>query len=79
MEDVYMRSKVISITVILLTLVLSACGGSVPEVDWTLGVSGSVGSPLALSFAELAEMPQTNLKELLMEKSLGEEMLNLVT
>ena len=52
MEDT-MRNKVISITALVLAVILTACGGAVPEVDWTLGVSGSVSSPLALSFAEL--------------------------
>jgi hypothetical protein len=32
-----------------------------------------VSSPLALSYAELADMPQTELADILMEKSLGED------
>jgi DMSO/TMAO reductase YedYZ molybdopterin-dependent catalytic subunit len=42
-------------------------------VDWTLGVSGAVDNPLTLTYAELAEMPQTELGDILMEKSLGED------
>jgi DMSO/TMAO reductase YedYZ molybdopterin-dependent catalytic subunit len=42
-------------------------------VDWTLGVSGAVNTPLALSFTDLADMPQTDLADILMEKSLGED------
>ena len=69
-----MRNKTAVLTMtLLLVLVLAACGGAAPEVDWTLGVSGAVSSPLTLSFAELADMPQTDLNDILMEKSLGED------
>jgi DMSO/TMAO reductase YedYZ molybdopterin-dependent catalytic subunit len=56
-----------------LVLGLAACGGAAPDVDWTLSVNGAVSSPRNLSYAELAEMPQTELKGILMEKSLGED------
>jgi DMSO/TMAO reductase YedYZ molybdopterin-dependent catalytic subunit len=56
-----------------LLLSLTACGGSAPDVEWTLGVSGAVSNPLTLSYAELVDMPQTELSEILMEKSLGED------
>jgi DMSO/TMAO reductase YedYZ molybdopterin-dependent catalytic subunit len=68
-----MRNKVVVTMTLLLVLGLAACGGGAPEVDWTLGVSGAVSNPLTLSFAELADMPQTDLSEILMEKSLGED------
>jgi DMSO/TMAO reductase YedYZ molybdopterin-dependent catalytic subunit len=42
-------------------------------VDWELGVSGNVATPLTLSYADLAEMPQTDLEDILMEKSVGED------
>ena len=68
-----MSRKSLLIVVLLLAVALAGCGGAAPEVDWTLGISGAVSSPLSLSFAELAEMPQTDLTEILMEKSLGED------
>ena len=68
-----MGRKSLLVVVLLLAVVLSSCGGAAPDVDWTLGVSGAVGTPLSLSYAELAEMPQTDLSEILMEKSLGED------
>lgn len=68
-----MRNKIVVTTALLLAVVLASCGGAAPEVDWTLGVSGAVSNPLALSYAELAGMPQTELNEILMEKSLGED------
>jgi DMSO/TMAO reductase YedYZ molybdopterin-dependent catalytic subunit len=68
-----MRNKVFVTMALLLVLGLAACGGGAPEVDWTLGVSGAVSNPLTLSFAELADMPQTDLSDILMEKSLGED------
>ncbi len=67
-----MSRKSVSVVMLLLAVMLSGCGGA-PEVDWTLGVSGAVGSPLALSYADLVDMPQTELDGLLMEKSLGED------
>lgn len=67
-----MRRRTV-LVVFVLMIVLSACGGKTPDVDWTLGVSGAVASPLSLSFAELADMPQSDLKDILMEKSLGED------
>lgn len=57
----------------LLVIGLVGCGGGAPKVDWDLEISGAVGNPLTLSYSELAEMPQTDLEEILMEKSLGED------
>jgi len=57
----------------LLAVLVAGCGGAAPKVDWTLGVSGAVSSPLSLSFADLAGMPQSELSGILMEKSLGED------
>ena len=68
-----MRNKVILMTTLLLVLGLAGCGGGAPEVDWTLSVSGAVSSPLSLSYAELTGMPQTDLKDVFMDKSLGED------
>jgi DMSO/TMAO reductase YedYZ molybdopterin-dependent catalytic subunit len=68
-----MRNKVLLMVTFLLVLSLAGCGGAAPKVDWTLGVSGAVSDPLTLSYAELADMPQTDLNEILMEKSLGED------
>jgi DMSO/TMAO reductase YedYZ molybdopterin-dependent catalytic subunit len=58
---------------LVLVLSLVACGGAAPDVDWTLGVSGAVSNPLTLSYADLADMPQADLSDILMEKSLGED------
>jgi DMSO/TMAO reductase YedYZ molybdopterin-dependent catalytic subunit len=68
-----MRNKVVLTVTLLLVLGLAACGGATPDVDWDLGVSGAVSSPLTLSYAELADMPQAELNDILMEKSLGED------
>ncbi|MGD2040361.1 MAG: molybdopterin-dependent oxidoreductase [Anaerolineae bacterium] len=66
-----MRNKVVMAVVLLVSLV--ACGGAAPDVEWTLGVSGAVSTPLSLSYAALVDMPQTDLSDILMEKSLGED------
>jgi DMSO/TMAO reductase YedYZ molybdopterin-dependent catalytic subunit len=68
-----MSRKTVLLTALLMVLVLAGCGGGAPDVDWALGVSGAVSNPLTLSYAELADMPQTDLNEILMEKSLGED------
>ncbi len=56
-----------------LLLALFGCGGGAPKVDWTLEVTGDVQTPLSLSYADLAGMPQTDLTDVLMQKSLGED------
>ena len=68
-----MRHKVLLTLILLLVLVLGACGAGATDVDWTLDITGAVSSPLALTYAELVDMPQTDLSDILMEKSLGED------
>ncbi len=68
-----MLRKVGAILVLLMLVSLIGCGSSAPEVDWTLKVGGGVSSPLSVTFADLAKMPQTDLKDVLMEKSRGED------
>lgn len=58
----------------LLALTLTACGGA-PNVDWELSVTGDVSNPVTLSYAELTEMEQKDLNDILMEKSLGEDVI----
>jgi DMSO/TMAO reductase YedYZ molybdopterin-dependent catalytic subunit len=68
-----MHGKTVLIVLLLLAVTLAGCGAAAPKVEWTLGVSGAVTSPLSLSYAELAGMPQTDLNDILMEKSTGED------
>ena len=68
-----MTAKKRFVVLTLLAVLLAGCGAAAPKVEWTLGVSGAVGSPLSLSFADLAGMPQSDLTGILMEKSLGED------
>ncbi len=56
---------------LVLALGLVGCGGA-PKVDWTLEVTGG-STPVTLSYADLVDMPQTDLKDVLMQKSLGED------
>jgi DMSO/TMAO reductase YedYZ molybdopterin-dependent catalytic subunit len=67
-----LTTRIAALSALCLLFLLTACGGA-PRVDWTLHVTGDVASPLTLSFKELAGMPQTELDEILMEKSLGED------
>jgi DMSO/TMAO reductase YedYZ molybdopterin-dependent catalytic subunit len=66
----------LSLSVLLVALLvtgLAACGSKAPTVDWELKIGGAVNKPLTLSYSDLAKMPQTELKDVLMEKSLGED------
>jgi uncharacterized lipoprotein YehR (DUF1307 family) len=63
-----MRNKTLWIVSLLLIVSLVGCGGGAPDEDWTLQVAGAVETPLSLSYQELAEMPQTELSDILMER-----------
>lgn len=67
--------KILFITTLLLLVGLTACGGGAPKVDWELRISGAVDRPLTLSYGDLAHRPQVDLKDVLMEKSLGEDVI----
>ncbi len=54
-------------------VLLAAACNSAPKVEWTLSIEGAVSTPLALSYADLAGMPQIDLTDILMQKSLGED------
>jgi DMSO/TMAO reductase YedYZ molybdopterin-dependent catalytic subunit len=69
-----------SLAMVLLAVMLLAVAGcgagggtQAPQVDWTLTVEGEVDNPLTLSYADLASMEQVSLKEILMQKSTGED------
>jgi len=55
-----------------LLIALSACAGA-PRVDWTLEISGAVDTPLTLDYGTLVQLPETDLEDILMQKSLGED------
>ncbi len=57
---------------ILLAAMLAGCS-STPKVDWQVRVTGAVGTPLEVSYAELTKMPQVDFKDILMQKSRGED------
>jgi len=52
-------------------LILSACS-AIPRMDWTVRVD-AVSQTLELSYADLAELPQTELKDVLMQKTTSED------
>jgi DMSO/TMAO reductase YedYZ molybdopterin-dependent catalytic subunit len=60
---------------VLLTIGLTACATH-PNVEWKLKISGDVKQPLALTYAELAGMPQKELKDILMQKTTSEDTVN---
>jgi DMSO/TMAO reductase YedYZ molybdopterin-dependent catalytic subunit len=68
-----MRNKILWIVSVLMAVSLIGCGGGAPDADWTLQIGGEVDTPLSVSYQELAEMSQTELSEILMERSEGED------
>lgn len=60
------------VLLICISMLLTACGGT-PKVEWALSISGDVDNPTTFSFAELTEMEQVDLNDVLMEKSRGED------
>jgi len=69
MKRIFQKSAVV---VILLAFILASCSSS-PKVDWTLTISGDVGEILEVSYSDLVDMPQTDLSDILMNKSVGED------
>ncbi|NMB63057.1 MAG: molybdopterin-dependent oxidoreductase [Chloroflexi bacterium] len=61
------------LTLVLVMGFLVGCGAKIPNVDWTLKISGEVATPMEFSFADLAKMDQTDLNDIMMEKSTGED------
>ena len=70
-QKLSMKTVGLTLTIILFGL-LAACN-SVPNVDWELSISGEVSNPTTFTYAELAALPQVDLKDVLMEKSRGED------
>ena len=68
-----MRTKTVFTTIVLVVVALIAAGCGAPKEDWDLQVGGAVSTPLTVSYAELAKMPQTDLKDIMMQRSLGED------
>jgi DMSO/TMAO reductase YedYZ molybdopterin-dependent catalytic subunit len=62
---------------VAMMVALAGCGAGggpqAPQADWTLTVEGEVDNPLTLSYADLAGMEMVSLKEILMQKSHGED------
>jgi DMSO/TMAO reductase YedYZ molybdopterin-dependent catalytic subunit len=75
-----MHQKIKLETFILLVFVslaigLTACATH-PNVDWKFKISRTVSNPMVLTYADLARMPQTELKDVLMQKTTSEDTVN---
>ena len=66
---------IILLVLVSLTIGLAACATH-PNVDWKLKISGDANKPLALTYADLAGMPQKELKDVLMQKTTSEDTVN---
>jgi DMSO/TMAO reductase YedYZ molybdopterin-dependent catalytic subunit len=66
-------SKKYILFIVLLAGFLFASCSSGSGIKWDLKITGDVGKPLDLKYDDLAKMPQTELKDVLMNKSVGED------
>jgi DMSO/TMAO reductase YedYZ molybdopterin-dependent catalytic subunit len=64
--------NILIFVLIFVGLLFSACGSGT-KVDWNLKITGAVQKPLDLRYQDLEKMPQTELKDILMNKSVGED------
>jgi len=66
------KSLPIVLAILILFSILAGCA-SYPRVDWIISVSGDVSAPFELTYKDLAKMPQTELKDILMQKTTSED------
>jgi DMSO/TMAO reductase YedYZ molybdopterin-dependent catalytic subunit len=71
-EKKTITKRISSTFLIVLLALLTACSGA-PNVEWELAVTGEVDNPTVFTYKELADMPQVDLTDVLMEKSRGED------
>ena len=64
------------LAIVLLGVMLAACGSKAPKVDWSIEISGAVSKPLTLTYADLAKREQVTLEDVLMRRSQGEDSTN---
>ncbi len=67
-----MKRRLVIICILFLTASISACN-AVPNVEWKLSISGAVGDPYSITYQELLELDQTDLEDVFMDKSVGED------
>ncbi len=67
-----MKRWILALSALLIVALMVACGGA-PRVDWTLSMTGAVDEALSLSYKDLVDEPQTELNELLMQRTHGED------
>ena len=66
------RKNVFLFILILTGILFSACASG-SKVDWNIKITGAVEKSLDFSFQDLVDLPQTDLKDILMNKSIGED------
>lgn len=62
--------KIPVLCIISLITLLAGCSPDAPNVQWNLAVTGEVAAPFTLSYAELVRMPQTPLKDIVVQPAL---------
>jgi DMSO/TMAO reductase YedYZ molybdopterin-dependent catalytic subunit len=75
MQQKNMQQRTLLLVIVILAIGLTACATH-PNVDWKLMISGDINKPLTLTYADLAGMPQTELKDVLMQKTTSEDTIN---
>ena len=66
------RRLVITLMILLLAINIAACN-AVPDVEWELSISGAVIAPYSITYQELLDLDQTDLGDVFMDKSVGED------
>jgi len=67
-----MKRRLVIIYILFLTASIAACDAA-PNVEWELSISGAVGEPYLITYQELLEFDQTDLDNIFMDKSVGED------
>jgi len=62
----------ITLGLAVIVMILTACT-NYPQVNWKMSVGGKVSQAGEISYSDLVKMPQTELKDILMEKTTSED------
>lgn len=72
MRTKYFLPIIIVLGVLTIFLILTILPNH-PRVDWKISIDGDIDQAVEITYADLAQMPQTELKDILMEKTTSED------
>jgi len=68
-----MKKRLVTKLIILLLVANIAACNAGPKVEWELSISGAVSAPYSITYQELLDLDQTDLEDVFMDKSVGED------